>query len=795
MFGIMSGATVLAMAHGPLAGALGDAWNYLLVFAGFSVVIFFHELGHFLAAKWCDVKVERFAVGFGKPLMSYRKGVGFSFGSTYSRYARMVQQFVTNLRRSEGRVDDGLPPTENECIRANQSMGISETEYCFNALPLGGYVKMLGQEDFAIDKSGEIKVKEDPRAFTYKPIRQRMFIVSAGVMANLVFAAVMFMLVFMIGIEVPPPVVGMVQPDSPAEVAGLEVGDRITEINGETVREFSDIKTAILLADPALPLTIAYDRADASTGTSKRNTVAITPEVNDSQSHPLVGIAPAMNNVVAFMINDRAGDDRVVEAGDVIEEVDGVRVTTFQDIRQAVFKKRGDWVNIKVKRPAKQNGAPGETFTTRRRAHLYFRPTGEQPDQPGHLLGLTPRMKVMIVNPGEAADRAGIQAGDLLAEWDGHVAPTYKEFKQSFAENSRREIPLVVLRSNGKQYERIEKKIKPDHTGFFHTGQAKVGMDPVGQDEDHLVVADIITTGPGDMKTPAASLKGMMPLGSLITKINDEPVKSWGELYRKFIALAGTEVKIAWSYEDGPQQAATIRVPKTVGTTFDLPPDHMITRVNGQKTIEVDDGGKKKRYTADNWQAVMEVLRRNVGKTIEIEHRSLSDAKVYTEKVKVEPEMVDPWPLRAIYNTDVYTELVRAKVQELNPAKAMVIGLHKTWYFMEQVYITIKRMAYTKSIGMDQVSGPLGIVKIGSEIAEQDPIMLLYFLALISANLAVINFIPFPIVDGGLFTVLILEKIKGGPLSLRFHMVSQLIGLAVILSIFVYVTLNDIRKW
>jgi len=90
-----------------IGGVLSSLKNYLLMFAGFSLVIFFHELGHFIAAKACGIRVHKFAIGFFKELF------GFTWG---------------------------------------------ETRYSFNVLPLGGYVKMLGQEDFEIDKSSELAV-------------------------------------------------------------------------------------------------------------------------------------------------------------------------------------------------------------------------------------------------------------------------------------------------------------------------------------------------------------------------------------------------------------------------------------------------------------------------------------------------------------------------------------------------------------------------------------------------------------------------------------------------------------
>ena len=96
----------------------GSVWPYLVMLGGFSVIVFVHELGHFAVAKWADVRVEKFAVGFGRELFGFTRG---------------------------------------------------ETRYSFNILPLGGFVKMLGQEDFD-DKANELRFKDDPRSFTCKPV-------------------------------------------------------------------------------------------------------------------------------------------------------------------------------------------------------------------------------------------------------------------------------------------------------------------------------------------------------------------------------------------------------------------------------------------------------------------------------------------------------------------------------------------------------------------------------------------------------------------------------------------------
>ena len=155
--------SLLAAAESP--GVLKNIWFYVQIFIGFSFIIFVHELGHFAVAKWAGVRVERFAIGFFREIFGFTRG---------------------------------------------------ETRYSFNLLPLGGYVKMLGQEDFEVDITGELLFKDDPRSFANKPVGHRMAIVSAGVIMNLLLAGVLFMIVFLVGKQVPIPRVGAVLPDGPA---------------------------------------------------------------------------------------------------------------------------------------------------------------------------------------------------------------------------------------------------------------------------------------------------------------------------------------------------------------------------------------------------------------------------------------------------------------------------------------------------------------------------------------------------------------------------------------------------
>ncbi len=738
-----------------LIGFFSSLKNYLLIFAGFSLVIFFHELGHFLAAKWCDVRVEKFAVGFGKELFGFTRG---------------------------------------------------ETRYSFNVLPLGGYVKMLGQEDFTIDKSGELKVKDDPRAFTHKPVGQRMFIVSAGVVMNLLFASFVFMLVFLIGIKFPKAEIGFLDPESPAERANLKVGDRILEINGQPVADFNDVRPAILLADPDEASHVKIERPSTDGGPPSILTVAVQPERNEEENRLQIGVAPPMSNKVGFVLPDPAfAPEEQLKAGDVIEEVSGQKVSDLMQIHEALVRLKGRVADLTVTRP--QGKGPDQIVHLKRRARMVFRPTGDMSKESGHLLGLVPRREIIVIDPGDRADMSGIKPGDIIVRWGQWTAPTLAEILRSIADNTEKDISITVLRpSPAGSGEEKQLTVRPRSLRawvFFKTGKSWVGMTPHGQEEDRLVVADIIPKIvdkiSSDITTPAAKLKSIMPRGSLITKVNGQPVRTWTELSEVFVKLAGTDVKLSWTYENQPEESETIHVPHTLGTTFHLPPEHRITKVNGMSNIEMLVDGRPVTYTAESSIGAREILRKAMGQTIEVEHRGFIDPKPVVEKVTVTPEMLDTWVQRNLVDsgagTVLATEYVLTEIRETNPLKATMIGVRKTYYFIEQVYMMMKRMIFTRSVDINEVSGPVGIVKMGSDIAAEDFVKLLYFLALISANLAVINFLPMPIVDGGLFVFLLIEKIKGSPISIRVQVTTQVIGVMLIIGIFLYVTLQDLQKY
>ena len=740
-----------AHAIAPLAvlmDVFGTFMNYALFFIGFSIVILFHELGHFLAAKACKVRVHKLALGFGKEIVGFTRG---------------------------------------------------ETRYSINVLPLGGYVKMLGQSDFD-DKSEELRFKDDPRAFTNKPVGLRMIIVSAGVIMNLAFAALVFMLVFMIGMQSLPAEIGWLQPGSPAERAGLRVGDKILQVNNDTIRDQDDLRWTIVLADPDEPLHITYERTDPTTGESRIEQATLRPEMNPDQNVLQIGVTPPLSTTVAYTIPEPALPSKdQPQIGDRILAVQGDEVQDLFEVHQALAAKKGRFVDMKINRPVDPTEQDPEDFEERvvhwRASVAFDAQTGPRGQRQGHLLGLLPRVRLGLIEPDSRAEQAGLQPGDVIARWGNQVAPRIEEIQASIRNNPETDIPVEILRYVEGKPETHTLTIRPRVPGFMFRGTPMIGADLQSQENDQLVVADIVSDNATGLPTPTARLKGTMPRGATVTKVDGQEVANWTELVDRLITSAGNEVVLSWVYSGQPEATGTIYVPETLGTTFELPGARLIRAIDGRTHAEVEYDGQVQLVPVDHWRGASQVLSESVGQTVTVEFWDQYERHLDTAELAVTPEMADTWVLRVQYNVrDILTFPKTIIVQESNPVVAMTIGLRKTYYFIARIYLQMQRMIFTRSLGLEQVSGPVGIIKMGGDVAAAGLPMLLYFLALISANFAVINFLPLPILDGGLFVFLIIEKIKGQPVSLKVQVATQLIGLTLIIGFFLFITFQDIAK-
>jgi regulator of sigma E protease len=254
------------------------------------VLIFVHELGHFLAARYHGVRVITFSLGFGPKLLKFTRG---------------------------------------------------GTEYCVSAIPLGGYVKMAGENP------------DDPRAgqpdeFLSKTKWQRFQILFAGPLMNIVTAVVISAFVIAQGDRIAayqeePAVVGLVIPDLPAAAAGIERGDRIVRIDDRAIETWDDLFIEIGIR-PDREITVEVLRAGQPRTFTLRTIAQGRYEIGD------IGVMPNLNPTIVAVEEGGPGDRAGLEAGDIVTQVDGIHVATQARLVEMISKSADREIVLTVKR-------------------------------------------------------------------------------------------------------------------------------------------------------------------------------------------------------------------------------------------------------------------------------------------------------------------------------------------------------------------------------------------------------------------------------------------------------------
>ncbi|MFZ2199046.1 MAG: RIP metalloprotease RseP, partial [Thermodesulfovibrionales bacterium] len=286
------------------------------------ILIFVHEFGHFLFAKLLGVKVLKFSLGFGPKL----------FGRKYG-----------------------------------------DTEYLISAVPLGGYVKMLGQSDNPQGEEEEIPEEEKVRAYNFQPVWKRFLIVFSGPFFNLVFAALIFVLVFFSGVPVPLPDIGKVEKNSPAAAAGLLTGDRVIEIDGKAVASWHDI-SEFISDNQGKKLLFKVKRDNLITE------VQVSPEkkvdknvFGEDKEGWSVGIEPLVLPVVGeVMKGSRAGEAGLLKSDRIIE-INGASLKTWHDMTDLIHENPEKPLLFRI-----QRGQQVMDMTITPKKEVYQTPDGEE---------------------------------------------------------------------------------------------------------------------------------------------------------------------------------------------------------------------------------------------------------------------------------------------------------------------------------------------------------------------------------------------------------------------------------
>jgi regulator of sigma E protease len=267
------------------------------------ILILIHELGHFFVARWCGVGVERFSIGFG-PVLLRRRG--------------------------------------------------KETEYVLSAIPMGGYVKMMGEES---PMEGGATLPFDPKkAFALKPLWARFLIVFAGPGMNLVLAAVIFAAVLAtVGRPVWPAVVGKVAESTPAAAAGLRTGDVITAVSGTPVRYWEDLERAVAESNGRpLALSVRRGQTEQTLTVTPRRKPVTDPIFKEQREVWDIGAGPQLVPQISSVAPDSPAANAGLQAGDVVVAVAGQPVYTPEDLVEAIRTHAGKPLDLTVERDGKR---------------------------------------------------------------------------------------------------------------------------------------------------------------------------------------------------------------------------------------------------------------------------------------------------------------------------------------------------------------------------------------------------------------------------------------------------------
>ncbi len=283
----------------PMDALLDFAMRMGAFLAGLAALIFVHELGHFLVARRYGVIVEKFALGFGPKIIGFTKG---------------------------------------------------GTEYLIASIPLGGYVKMKGE-----DPNEELE--DTTGSFHHAKVGHRIAIAFAGPLFNFIFAALIFIGVYLAGIPSLDTTIGNVKEDFPASVAGLKTGDRIVEVNGEKV-QFWEQLLEIVHNSPGKKIEFMIDRDNALLPFSITPVVdKVTDMLGDEKKVGLIGITP-LSNIISFIEKGSAADIAGLKEGDRLVAVDGVPIHGLRDLLPTATNKPGQELVFSVLRDGKQLDLP-----------------------------------------------------------------------------------------------------------------------------------------------------------------------------------------------------------------------------------------------------------------------------------------------------------------------------------------------------------------------------------------------------------------------------------------------------
>jgi len=686
----------------------------LQVSVGLGAVIFVHELGHFAVAKMCGVKCEKFFIGFD--IGGYK------------------------ISRQWG-----------------------ETEYGIGILPLGGYVKMLGQDDnpaniaeqvraSQVGEGAVVEAKEiigpdgktylvDPRSYLAKSVPQRMAIISAGVVMNVIFAFVFAMIAYGIGVPYIPCIVSQTSPGSPAWQAGIRAGDEVLRIGDLENPSFAELRGGVTLGDleNGIPFTIRR----AETGAVEEVTLRpkqtrglakvgiFSPSsLRLSKEKPVADQSPAARASAPFQ-----GHDEVIA-------VDGRPVSDYREFVAQLVEHADKPLKITVRRGGKPSpnnpygplsGGEEVTITV--------------PPRPMRRLGLVMEMgKIVAVQQDTAAAEKGILPGDFIDE----IVSADDASANAPAAKDRLLSDPITLPERLRQMA-LEKMVV------------------------RLTLRHTAASGDGRQTTETLDLPLRKVTWLESSWLPNDPLSApaLGIAYRVLNRV--DEV-----LPDSPAARADMQSGDVVTKAeFILP--QLSEKQKDAPVLEAVAFGQENQR---NWPMFIQHLQSlPEGAQIKLTYKRGEQSRQAT---------LEPTPVEGLFVAErgfIFEPIQRLR-QARNWSEQVRLGFQETIRSLGMVFRFLRKLG--TQIPLTALGGPVTIAQAAGYSAFEGLGKLLVFLTVLSANLEVINFLPIPLLDGGHMVFLAWEGVRGKPASEKFVVALHTIGFVLIITLMLFVLSLDL---
>lgn len=695
---------------------------------GIGLVIFVHELGHFVAAKTFGVKCEKFYVGFDVPI---RLGP-IKFPSTLGKFK------------------------------------YGETEYGIGVIPLGGYVKMLGQDDDPRKQEEEAKriqvegedandseVKSlDPRSFPAKPVWQRMIIISAGVVMNVITGVLFAAIAFGFGVEYNPAVVGSVTPGGPAWQAGIKPGGQIIKVGSwsDPQMHFLEMRKEILtrgLEQPDAPIEVGVSYPEGE------QNFTLTTQASPLQKEArMIGIAipnaARLGSDPGLVPQSSAASTfSSADANAEILEFDGIKIDQDSRVPAApllhrIYSRPDQAVSLKLQR------ADGSEQNV------------NLPPQQAKSIGVRYKLgPVIALVKNGPAEQAGMQVGDLIHSIEGETDLDAYGVAQKLAAATDA-ISLTVQRedSQGNPVEMIDLTITP--AGALQTLSptssitGEIAINSVGLAYQPLAVVAALTTTASEIEveteneTAAPSSESKASSGDLA--VGDELL--WVEL---------------------PKDAAQ----EILGENSD-------ERVTALVQQLVDRWKISETMPLNNLLDLIQILPSET--TLTVAAQRGEEGKIIKSDVTVHMDT------RFVFDRGLILGQRQAIQKATSVSEAFSLGLREGVRRFNDV-LRFLAMIPQGQIKLKHVGGPLEIVNIAKKETEKGFSRQLMFLTMLSMNLAILNFLPIPALDGGHMVFLVYELVAGKRANEALEFRLTVAGILALLTLMAVVFANDILRY